>query len=189
MNLAIELSEKHNLQEVWFCPAHSNPHKTDYPPVEVNARLEMLRLATKDMQSARVLDLEANRPNPSYTIDTVRYLIQEQQQLDNPAQLFLLLGQDSLEGLSRWKDIHELVELIPFLFGARNHTIAEDRWLLTPKLYEAVRQGMTHTRIMEISSTEIRERICQRKYCGHLVPKEVLDYIYRHGLYFHSNLP
>jgi nicotinate-nucleotide adenylyltransferase len=181
VNLALELQERHCLDEVWFIPTSLNPHKIDNdPPVSAQDRLEMVKLAIADIPTFYLKDLELHRAGPSYTIDTLRTLIQE----PTPHQYYLLLGEDAISGFFHWKLVNEIVDSIPLLIGTRT-----GNWMdfnpegHEPKIVEAIRKGITQTRCMDISSTDIRERIKKDLYCGHLLPANVLKYIGFHSLF------
>jgi nicotinate-nucleotide adenylyltransferase len=71
-------------------------------------------------------------------------------------KLRLLLSDEAASHLNKWKETQELVKLAPPLVGPRE---------------------------IQVSSTEIRERLKKKRYCGHLVPAKTLDYIQKHHLY------
>jgi nicotinate-nucleotide adenylyltransferase len=176
LNLSIEMLEKRGLDEVWFCPARLNPFKQEGATAAAVHRLEMVRLGTSKFPFFRLLDLELTREGPSYTYDTIVTLMQT-----HKAQFSLILGNDALAGLSRWHRIEELITLVPLLIGSRKGNL--DSITGSPSLLEAIQRGLTPTREMEISATEVRQRLREGLICDHLLPKEVLDYIKRHQLY------
>ncbi len=176
LNLAIELMEKCQLEEVWFIPAALSPHKEQLP-LPAHHRLEMVRLATESLPCFRVLDLELNRAGPSYSVDTVEQLVAAHPSI----QFHLLLGDDNIRNFHSWHRVNELVALVPLLIGSRhskNFPSESD-----PKLAEAIRQGRVETAVMEISATALRDRLKGKLHCGHLVPYKVLDYIHINQLY------
>lgn len=182
LHLAIEMFEKHALDRVLFVPAQLSPFKRQAPP-QFNAkdRFEMVRLAIEPLQQFSVLRCEIEREGPSYTIDTVRKLYEEADQKGESWQLHLILGEDALVDLAKWKEADNLVRLAPPLIGSR---------MSEPKIFssyssamtQAVQEGMTKIPVLEISSTIIRERLKKKLFCGHLVPSLVLDYIYSRSL-------
>ena len=96
------------LDRLIVVPAHVSPFKTECPmPWE---RVELVKAAFRDLEKT-VVDLrEIERGGVSYAIDTVRQIAAE-----NPgAELFFVIGEDSVEGLPRWKDIDELRQLCTF---------------------------------------------------------------------------
>lgn len=184
LNLALEILEAHHLDEVWFCPACCNPHKQECQPIaSVHHRLEMLKLALEDVPNCKILDIEANRPGPSYTVDTLRSLINQEKKKKSPRQICLIIGDDAAPGFCRWHEAEEITRLAPIFVGRRS-TAALAPLTGGPEICQALQKGMTPTPYLEISSTEIRKRLAAGKYCGHLVPSKVLDYIYQHQLYF-----
>lgn len=182
LNLAVEMLEKRALDEVWFCPVRINPHKQEETPTSPLHRLEMVRIAIETHPSFRLLPIEVAREGPSYTYDTIRWLVDQEKGKAHPAQFALILGEDALQGFSRWYRVEDLVQLVPLLIGSRKGD--QKAFEGSPEIHEAINKGATPTRMMEISATEVRRRLQQRLYCGHLVPKEVLDYIKKHELYF-----
>jgi nicotinate-nucleotide adenylyltransferase len=185
LNLAMEIFEKRMLDEVWFCPAQVSPHKLEeQPPVAAHHRLNMLKLAIKDIPYFRVLDVELFRETPSYTVDTLRDLIRQKQTQLNPALFYLILGDDSLSSFFQWHQPEEIVQLAPLLIGNRLANFTPEYFSGDSAICLSIQKGWTPTRLMEISATDIRSRLRARKYCGHLMQKEILDYIYANQLYF-----
>lgn len=160
LNLAIEIFEHEKLDKILFCPAGQNPFKK-IPTTPAQHRLEMLKLALEGLPHFEILSWELEREGPSYTVDTLKMLSQEYQ------NIFLILGQDSLNELPQWKDPDEIHRLATVLSGPRFCS-------------ENTKPGY---RVVEVSSTELRERLEKRLYCRHLMPKNVVDYIHAHHLY------
>ena len=129
------------LDRLVVIPAAVSPFKTDRPPEEPFDRLLLVRAAFNGWEKVVVDDRELRRGGVSYAIDTVREIAAE-----NPgAELFFVIGEDSVEGLPRWKD-------------------AEALWrLCTPKAYPRTRE----------SSTEIRARLEKGEPVDGLVPPVV----------------
>jgi nicotinate-nucleotide adenylyltransferase len=178
IHLALSLFEKLGLDEVWFIPSLLNPLKSNGPPIDFKHRFDMVRLALKGLSKFKVLDIEEKRPPPSFTIDTVRQL----KILHPDDQFFLILGDDNINGLKNWKEITQLFELAPPIFGTRLRPIDVEKHL-DPSLIPLIRNGIVSIPALEISSSEIRERLKNKLYCDHLIPAGVLDYIKQNGLY------
>src|ERR1700733_7274475 len=187
INVALELKEKNELTEVWFIPSLLSPLRLQDPPLSAQHRLKMLELALADIPEFQICDSELKCPLPSYTVYTVKEILTM-----HPTQFFfLLLGEDSLNRFQEWKEPFEIVRQIPLLIGSRPHS----NFLnilptlgLSEEITSAICKGLVITRQMEISATEIRERLKKTLYCGHLVPWKVLDYIYENQLYFKPQL-
>lgn len=178
LNLAIELKEKCNLDEVWVVPAHLSPLRMDEPFTPADHRKKMVELAIADIPGFRLLDLELRRPGPSFTIDTLKEL------LPKAGEIALLLADDALPDFHRWKDPEGIVRLVPLLIGSRLQELPKDGYRFSSEVARAVEKGRVTTSRMEISATVIRERIKKKLYCGHLLPPKVLDYIYENQLYY-----
>lgn len=185
LNLAIELKELRGLDEVWFCPAQSNPLKTDTPSATASQRLQMLEAAIEGIPFFKVINNEILRPAPSYTIDTLKELYEQ-----FPGYIFsLLLGEDSVSGFFRWHLPSDILSLAKVYVGARTGEIDPCRYGgEDQKLVQALQQGITQTRLMDISATMIRDRLSRELYCGHLLPAKVMDYIQQNKLYCKVNL-
>ena len=179
INLAIEMLEKRNLDEVWFCPARISPHKAELKPLAIEHRLQMVELALKDCPQTRLIDCEAKREGPSFTLDTLKLLIQT----EKDKEFHLILGEDALQNFHLWHRPEEIAALVPILIGARTLKLNAEILNKNPLVSQAFQKGWTPTRIMQVEATEIRKRLSEGRYCGHLLPKEVLDYINKHRLY------
>ncbi len=181
LHLAIQMQEKYQLNTVLFCPAHCSPLKKDNPPkASTQDRLTMCQLATQDMPNTRVITAEIERKS-SYTIDTILELKAREEY--KGAQFFLILSDDALRSLAHWKEIYDLLALARPLIGRRLRKKEDILFEMPKKLASLIEPGLTSTALIEISSTEIRERIKKGLYCGHLVPQKVLDYIQEHQVY------
>ena len=97
-----------SLDRLIVIPANVSPFKTEVPmPWE---RVELVKAAFRDLEKTTVDLREITRGGISYAIDTVREIAAE-----NPgAELFFIIGEDSVEGLPRWKDIDELKKIVTF---------------------------------------------------------------------------
>lgn len=177
LNLAIALMEAHGLEEVWFSPAFISPHRQTEKPIWIEHRLKMVELGIQDIPQFKLIDIESRRQEPSFTVDTLQELISTEKK----KKFCLLLGEDSIEGFFRWKEPEKIVDLVPLFIGSR--TGSPHHLEGNPKICEAIRKGMTSTRRMDISATEIRKRVPLGLYCGHLIPQKVLDYILENHLY------
>jgi len=165
--LAREALEQLNLERVIFVPAAISPHKLEQTTTPAGLRLEMLRSALEANACFILDELELHRPPPSYTIDTIEELRSRE---DRP-EICYLLGSDNLPRLDTWHRIEELRRLVQF--------VVLDRGLTAPArcAYPAIR------RQIDISSTEIRNRVATGRSIRYLVPPGVEEIIQRHQLY------
>jgi nicotinate-nucleotide adenylyltransferase len=175
LNIAIELAERHNLDEVYICPTSQSPFKKSQPPTaSKDHRRAMVTAAISPLPNFTLLDFELQKSVPCYTIDTIRELIA----IHHKNNYFLLLGEDAIEHFHEWREVEELVKLATPLIGSRRA-----KSFNKTALSSSIEKGLTQIPIMEISSTEIRDRLKKGLYCGHLLPAKVWDYIQQHQLY------
>jgi nicotinate-nucleotide adenylyltransferase len=186
LNLAIEIKEKRQLDQVIFFPAYANPNKFLDTPQESFAsaedRLQMVRLALEGIPGLSCSALEYSREGPSFTIETLHAFVAQQQE---PQELFLILGLDAALHLHQWKEPEEVIKLATPLVGVRPLSLQGSlKFQGSQELTDALQEGIVETRLMDISATEIRNRLAHGLYCGHLLPGKVMDYIKAHRLYF-----
>ena len=183
LNLALQIFEAHRLDQVFFCPTSQSPLKSSIPPIaSKEQRRAMVVAAIAPLPQFTFLDLEIQKSSMTYTIDTIRLLLKMDG--EKGKQYFLILGEDSLESFHTWKEVEELVTLAPPLIGMRKK---EEVPKTLPKSVAAtIKKGITKTSLMEISSTEIRQRVSAGLYCGHLLPAKVWEYINQNKLYHHE---
>lgn len=188
LHLAIEIAERHKLDEVYFCPTGQSPFKKAQPPIASKEdRRAMVTAAISPLPQFTLLDLELRKTTPCYTIETIRTLVGLDEQNKAKKNYFLLIGEDALERLHNWREVDELIKLAPPLIGSRDKKSFVKPKGLKPALSSSVEKGLTPIPIMEISSTEIRARLQKGLYCGHLLPAKVWDYIQQHQLYRAKN--
>lgn len=184
MNLAVQMMEIHRLDEIWFCPAAMNPHKEQGSFSEAKHRVEMLNIAIASEPRFRVIDVELLRQGPSYTIDTLNELIDFQKKKNQPTDFSVIIGDDTARSFYTWHQPEEIIKKAKVLVGKRDKSSFNESFLGSPAIHQAIVKGLTQMHVMEISSTEIRQRLANHQSCWHLLPAKVLDYILAHHLYF-----
>jgi nicotinate-nucleotide adenylyltransferase len=184
ISLAFEIMEARRLDEVWLCPAFINPLKGyQKPSSSPEHRLKMLQMVIQEEPRFRINDIELRRKEPSYTIDTLREFTNDQKEKKYPDQFYFIMGEDAAKNFYRWRAPEEIISLATILIGGRASPTIEDNWQGSVKVQDALKFGFTPTRMMEISSSEIRNRLSKKLYCGHLLQGKVLDYIIINHLY------
>ena len=172
--LACDAREALNLDRLIFVPTGAQPLKVDNPPVaSPQDRLEMVRLAVADDAYYTVDDAEINRKGLSYTVDTLEHLSQR-----NPgARLFLLLGEDAVASFDKWRDPGRIRDLATVALMRRGGSSSGGLGDLPEGVIEV------STRRIDVSSTEIRERLRADKSIKGFVPESVERFIDARGLY------
>lgn len=157
-------------------PSHKDPKEIEDP----KHRLNMLDLALKDNSRFSVSKVDIERGGTTYTIDTIKDI----KKVYPKADLYFLIGGDSLKGLKNWKAIEELSRITSFVLIDRREDldyIEEEISYLAEKFASKIIR--VKSPLIEISSTDIRTRLRMGKSIKYLVPKEVEDYIYKNKLY------
>lgn len=163
--LARDAVEQLGLDELLFIPAAISPHKLGQRPAAADARVAMLRAAIQGEQFC--LDvLELERPPPSYTVDTMEALCSR----EPGASFIYLIGEDNVAKLPTWHRFAELSKMVQF-------AVLDRTGLKTAHPYPTVR------RHIDISATEIRNRVARGQSIRYLVPPAVEEIIRQRQLY------
>ena len=161
------------LDAVYLVPAYQPPHKEGSHASTAHDRLAMTKLSVQGNGKLKVSDLELRRKGISYTVDTVRAF----RKRFPSSELFLIIGSDSLRQFHSWKSPAEILAEVSLI------------------VYRRPRSGRTNSRLssrnvsfvkgplMEISSSDIRNRIQRGKSIRYLVRDNVLKYIEKKKLY------
>jgi nicotinate-nucleotide adenylyltransferase len=161
-----------DIPQITFVPAPTPPHKNHLLSWDI--RCQMLSLAIRDNPAFTISDVEKERGGISYTIDTVRYFLQK----GKCDRVYLLIGADSLLELPTWRNWQELLDLATVVvmnrtgrdvFGVDSNVMSKVRVVTTP--------------IIDISATDIRQRVKEGKSIRYLVPEAVREFIIEHKLY------
>lgn len=167
------------LDRLVFVPAAEQPLKAGVVSAPAEDRLAMVRLAVGADARFDVDPVEIERGGLSYTVDTLRTL-RERWRGDPALALFLLLGEDAVETLPKWRDPGAVASLAEITIltrdaGGRGHPASAPR---------ADGPGRTvRTRRVDVSSTEIRDRVHAGKSVRGFVADAVAAYIADRGLY------
>jgi nicotinate-nucleotide adenylyltransferase len=171
------------LDEVWFMPAARPPHKPRNDFTAAEHRVEMLRLAIGGHLALRVSDLEVQRGGTSYTVDTLRQL----QETRPHAELFFLMGADSLRDLPTWRAPDRICELATPVVVRRADWEEPDFDVLAgvvpPDRLQRIRGFQVAMPLIELSSRELRQRVAQGKSIRYRTPRAVEKYIQTQRLY------
>jgi len=179
--IAEEARVKLELSEVLFVPAGQPWLKVTRSITPAPHRLEMVRRAVATNTYFKLCTLEVECSGPSYAVDTMVML---QRQLGSQTSFFFILGCDALAELPLWKEPDRLVQMCRLVAAPRLGLRALDLKSLEeaiPGLLDKVIQ--LDMPVIEISSSQIRERIAQGLSIRDLVPDEVEKYIMEQKIY------
>lgn len=192
VKIAAELAELLQVQSMRMLPCAFPPHR-DQPAVAAKQRLAMLQLAIGEQSALKADDLELHRAAPSYSIDTVQLVRQE---IGEQTPLFLCVGMDSLVTLDSWQRWHELLDHCHIVIPSRPGWQAPSQGVLADWIAQhrcddlaAVKKcsrGHVHfcdLTLLDLSSTNIRDKIKQGESINFMTPDTVVDYIQKHHLY------
>lgn len=174
--------DEYALDEIWFMPSGTPPHKTDHRVTEVEDRCEMVRLAIQDHPYFRFSDFEVKRSGNTYTAQTLQLL----QDSYPEHRFFFIVGADSLYEIEEWYHPEEVMKQTTLLVAGREYeeasrSLNEQIEYLSRKYQATILQ--LHCDEVDISSEELREMEARGKRLFKYVPKEVEAYIQEHGLY------
>ncbi|MCX5715673.1 MAG: nicotinate-nucleotide adenylyltransferase [Candidatus Omnitrophica bacterium] len=168
--LAEEAFSKLNLDKVIFVPAYLPPHK-DEAVLDAEHRFNMTVLAIEGNPHFEVSRVEIEVKQKSYSIDTLQKF---REKYGPKADFFFITGSDSLKELSSWKNIDDVFRLANFIVAKRpGFPIGR-----APKEVRVV--VITEA---EVSASEIRKRLKEKRSIRYLVPEKVRDYIDKYKLY------
>jgi len=176
------------LDRVIFLPSARPPHKSAEDLTPPLHRSAMVKLAIENEPlfefSAFEMETHASRTGPSYTIDTVVHF---RSLYGVDTRLYWIIGADSLPELTTWRRVAELIDTCTII-TARREGCGEVDWdrlrqRLNDEQIAALQAGITATPTIQISSTDIRERLRLGRSIRYLVPDAVCVYIERHRLY------
>ncbi|MBI5892487.1 MAG: nicotinate-nucleotide adenylyltransferase [Deltaproteobacteria bacterium] len=195
LRIAEEVREYLNIDRVMFIPTFMPPHKNNGSLIPSEDRLEMARLAIKGNPNFQVSDIEIKRGGRSYSIETLQAL-----QKDMPNnEISFIIGTDQFNEITTWCEYERLFELTNFIVVTRHgYPVKKIGEVLPDKMarqftYDPKKDAYVHkngktvtylaTTLMDISASQIRQRIKDERSIRYLMPQDVERYIVEKGLY------
>lgn len=186
--LAESCREQLRLDEVWFVPAAIPPHKREQHVTTSAARVEMLKLAIGGNDAFRVSEIELAREGVSYTVDTLTEIRRQQP----AAELFLLIGADTLHDLTNWREPQQVCTLaLPVAVcrpGSPEPTYEAMATIIAPERLKEMEAHRVEMPPIGISSRDLRRRTAAGLSLRYQTPRAVEKYIETHGLYRPSDV-
>lgn len=172
LEIAQKAKEQFSLSKVIFIPALIPPHKLERRDIApAPYRLKMVQLAVLEDPAFEVSDMELNRADISYTVDTLQAL----KTLHPNDEFYLIVGADSLEGMPQWREPEKIAQMAQVAVAPRRKFVFPGNmnmkmlWIDMP--------------LYDYSSSEIREKIRSGKSIRGMVPPAVENYIVDKKLY------
>jgi len=164
--LANYMLEFTDLHKIWFVVSPHNPLKEKKSLLAEHHRLQLVNIAVEYNTNMKASNIEFKLPQPSYTINTLTYLKEK-----HPEHNFvLIMGEDNLTNFHKWKNYEEIL---------KHHEI-----YVYPRAKSEETELKNHSKIkfinapiIEISSTQIREAIKNKKDVRYFLPEKVWEYI------------
>ncbi|MDR3626054.1 MAG: nicotinate-nucleotide adenylyltransferase [Ignavibacteriaceae bacterium] len=170
------VKEIRDLEKIVFIPAFISPHKVDYNNISAEHRLKMVQLSTEDIPYFEYSDIEIKRESVSYTIDTLRELKKKYDKIE------LIIGYDNIIDFNTWKEPDEILKLADLIVLRRKTSVQPVT--IDKYFHSAI---FVDTPAIEISSSEIRQRVAGNMPIDFLVHPKVKEYISEFNLYKRNN--
>ncbi len=167
--VADQVRQQLGLDKVLLMPEYKPPHVDAKGTIAEHHRLKMLELAIEGIEGLEIEMIELERKGISYTYDTM-ILLNER---DPDTDYYFIIGADMVDYLPKWHRIDELVEIVQFVGVQRPRYKAGTSY---PVIWVDVP-------LMDISSSMVRDFLAKGRTPNFMLPKPVLDYIKKEGLY------
>ncbi len=183
VNLVKEVADAVKLDRVIVMPTYISPFKKNDSTFVADGcdRLEMCRLAFENIGIVTVSSYELSKPCVSYSIDTVTYLKSQFPDDD----MYMIIGSDMLLSFDNWHRYRDILKLCTLIAASRLEN-QQDIFSLEQKAAELRQYGniiTVNTSPVEVSSTQIREKIMKNQDISCYVPKNVVKYILYKKIY------
>lgn len=163
------------LDEVWVVPTFHPSHR-DKATIPFDERVRLCEAVFSDAPKVKIQALEKYLPPPSYTLKTLEFL-----QKEHPDHEFILcMGEDSARSLHQWFGYEQIIEKHRIFVAQRSESHKSDYDSDVRFHIEVIDHPM-----IDISSTESRERIVMQKALDEFLPEPVLTYLKNHPTLFH----
>ena len=169
--IANHIANNTDIDEVWFVVSPQNPLKKAAGLLNEHHRYDLVKIAIEEEKKLKVSNVEFTMPKPSYTIDTLLYLSEKYK----THKFTLIIGSDSYQNIEKWKNYKQIILNYNILIYLRPSFSIDDKLPENVKIVAAP--------LLEISSTQIRKNIKEKKSIRYLVTDNVLEEIEVKGYY------
>ncbi|KPJ63036.1 MAG: hypothetical protein AMS15_01920 [Planctomycetes bacterium DG_23] len=172
------------LDKVIFVPAATPPHKPQEDLLDAMHRYRMVALTLRNDPRFVASDMEIKRSGKSYTVDTLEEL---RKKYGPRAEIYLIVGSDTLDEFPTWKDFPRIAQISQIVVVVRpGHSlerIDDLKAILGEDKVEEIKGLMLKDPLISISASDIRRRVARGESIRYLVPRTVERYIKKHRLY------
>jgi nicotinate-nucleotide adenylyltransferase len=169
-----------NLEQVLFAVSGTPPHKLDEEVTPVEHRLAMVSLGIASNPYFEISRVDADRPGPSYTVDTISIL---QEQLGQETEIYFIMGLDSLVELATWHQPQQLIQLCRLVVARRPGFEIDMAELEATVPGISSRMEIIDMPEVDISASQLQQRVKEGLPIKYQVPEEVERYIKEYELY------
>ena len=162
----IKMAEEKKYNPIYVIPTFKSPvgKKINAP---YRKRLQLCKLGTLGIKNVKVSDFEGKTKKTCYAIDQVKFI----KKIHKNQKISLLLGDDNLRKIEKWKDYEELIQICTIVIAERTNSKKEKEGTLL------------RNKIVKISSSKIRNKIKLKESIDEMVPKKIKQQIKTNGLY------
>lgn len=181
--IANEVLDQYNMEKIIFIPAGNPPHKKGSKASSFD-RYFMTNLATLSNEKFEVSNIELIKKEKSYTINTLIEL----GEIYKDAEIYFITGADAIIELPNWYEFNRIIKLCKFIAVTRpDYDTAE----IERKIQDIIQKyegqiEVLKVPMLQISSTDIRNRIKNKRTAKYLLPETVEQYILRNNLYMET---
>lgn len=179
--IANEVLDQYKLDKIIFIPTGTPPHKSTEGMSSAYHRYMMVQFATMSNPNFFVSDLETRKIGICYTIDTLREIKEKYKD----TSFYFITGTDAVLDLPTWKEPENVLKLCNFIAVNRPGYISDNLDEKINKIIKKYGGSIEAIKVpqLQISSTDIRERICNNRSIKYLLPEIVEQYILENRLY------
>ncbi len=171
LHIAYEALYKLGLDKVIFIPSGNPPHKTDKIVTDAQIRFTLVKETIENEKKFQVSDYEIKKKNLSYTYETLNFFNSLQPEIE----WCFITGVDCLMEIDTWKNVHQILSQCKFVVFNRPGYNKQDIEIQKRKIEEKYDKKIIFLDIpiLEISSTQIREKIKKGESVSYLIPEKV----------------
>ncbi len=180
---AQEIVIRKKLDKLIFVPNSNPPHKKNEELLNADLRYKMVELAISGTDYFGIDNIELKRPGYSYTIDTMTHYVQKYKDAD----LFFIIGADSLLEIHMWKDSNILLRDFSILVAKRTGFDLKPEIIeslpFEKNIIEKIKSNIVDTPFIDVSASVIRAKRKNNESIKYLVPEKVNEFIIENNLY------